>query len=61
MFKHCQHIKEVLKYFYKTSLYAKVEKCKFHSKSVEYLEYIVIRQKYGQTLGLGLRYSSSNY
>ena len=41
MSKHCQHVKEVLKYFYKASLYAKVEKCKFHSKLVEYLEYII--------------------
>ena len=41
MSKHHQHIKEVLKYLYKTGLYAKAEKCKFHSKSVEYLGYIL--------------------
>jgi len=41
MFKHHQHIKEVLKYLHKTSLYAKAEKCKFYSKLVVYLEYIL--------------------
>jgi len=35
------HIKEVLKHLYKAGLYAKVEKCKFYSKSVEYLGYIL--------------------
>ena len=35
------HVKEVLKYLYKTGLYAKVEKCKFYSKLVEYLRYIL--------------------
>ena len=35
------HVKEVLKYLCKASLYAKAEKCEFHSKSVEYLEYIL--------------------
>ena len=33
------HIKEVLKYHCKAGLYAKAEKCEFHSKSVEYLRY----------------------
>ena len=41
MSEHHWHIKEVLKYLHKASLYAKVEKCKFHSKSVEYLGYIL--------------------
>ena len=41
MSKHHQHVKEVLKHLYKTSLYAKAEKCEFHSKSVEYLGYIL--------------------
>ena len=41
MTKHHWHVKEVLKHLYKTSLYAKVEKCEFHSESVEYLEYIL--------------------
>ena len=40
MSTHHQHIKEILKYLHKFSLYAKVEKCKFHSESVEYLGYI---------------------
>jgi len=40
MSKHYQHIKKVLKYLHKASLYAKAEKCKFHSKLVEYLGYI---------------------
>jgi len=34
-------VKEVLKYLYKAGLYAKAEKYEFHSKSVEYLEYIL--------------------
>ena len=41
MSKHYQHVKEVLKHLCKASLYAKAEKCKFHSKSVEYLGYIL--------------------
>ena len=41
MSKHHQHIKEVLKHLYKANLYAKVEKCKFHSKSIKYLKYIL--------------------
>ena len=34
-------MKEVLKHLRKASLYAKAEKCKFHSESVEYLGYIL--------------------
>ena len=34
MSKHHQHVKEVLKYLYKTSLYTKAEKYKFYSKLV---------------------------
>ena len=41
MSEHHQHVKEILKHFCKASLYAKAEKCKFHSKSVEYLRYIL--------------------
>jgi len=41
MSEHHQHVKEVLKHLCKTGLYAKVEKYKFHSESVEYLEYIL--------------------
>ena len=41
MHEHHQHVKEVLKHFCKAGLYAKVEKCKFHSESVEYLGYIL--------------------
>ena len=41
MSEHHRHVKEVLKHLRKTGLYAKAEKCKFHSKSVEYLEYIL--------------------
>jgi len=41
MSKHHQHIKEVLKCLYKTGIYAKVEKCEFHSESVKYLGYIL--------------------
>ena len=42
MSKHHQYVKEVLKCLYKTGLYAKTEKCKFHSESVEYLGYILL-------------------
>ena len=41
MSEHHQHVKEVLKCLHKASLYAKVEKYKFHSKLVEYLGYIL--------------------
>ena len=41
MSKHHQHVKEVLKHLHKAGLYAKAEKCEFHSESVEYLEYIL--------------------
>ena len=41
MFSHYQHVKEVLKCLYKTSLYAKAKKYKLHFKWVEYLEYIL--------------------
>ena len=41
MLEHYQHIKKVFKHLYKASLYAKAEKCEFHSKSVEYLGYIL--------------------
>jgi len=40
MSKHHWHIKEVLKHLCKAGLYAKAEKCKFHSESVEYLGYM---------------------
>jgi len=41
MSKHYQHVKEVLKCLRKANLYIKAEKCEFHFKSVEYLEYIL--------------------
>ena len=41
MFEHYWHVKEVLKHLCKAGLYAKAEKCEFHSESVEYLEYIL--------------------
>ena len=41
MSEHHQHVKEVLKRLHKAGLYAKVEKCEFHSESVEYLGYIL--------------------
>ena len=40
MSEYYWHIKEVLKYLHKASLYTKAEKYKFYSKLVEYLEYI---------------------
>jgi len=41
MSEHHWHVKEVFKHLYKIGLYAKAEKCKFHSKLVEYLGYIL--------------------
>jgi len=41
MSKHYWHMKEVLKRLRKAGLYAKAEKCEFHSESVEYLGYIL--------------------
>ena len=41
MSEHHQHVKKILKHLRKASLYAKAEKCEFHSKLVEYLEYIL--------------------
>ena len=41
MSEHHQHVKEVLKCLCKADLYTKTEKCKFHSKLVEYLGYIL--------------------
>jgi len=39
--QHRKHIKEVLKRLRKAGLYAKAEKCEFHSDSVEYLGYVL--------------------
>jgi len=39
--QHQNHIKEVLKWLHKSGLYAKAEKCEFHSDSVEYLGYVL--------------------
>ena len=39
MSEHHWHVKKVLKYLYKASLYAKAEKYEFYSELVEYLEY----------------------
>ena len=41
MSKYHRHMKEVLKCLHKAGFYAKAEKCKFYSKLVEYLEYIL--------------------
>jgi len=41
MSEHHQHVKEVLKHLCNAGLYVKAEKCKFYSKSVEYLGYIL--------------------
>ena len=41
MSEHHRHVKEVLKRLRKAGLYAKAEKCEFHSELVEYLEYIL--------------------
>ena len=39
--QHQSHVKEVLKWLRKVGLYAKAEKCEFHSDSVEYLGYVL--------------------
>jgi len=39
--QHREHVKEVLKRLQKAGLYAKAEKCKFHSDSIEYLGYVL--------------------
>jgi len=41
MSEHHRHVKEVLKCLHKAGLYAKAEKCEFHSELVEYLGYIL--------------------
>jgi len=41
MSEHHWHMNKVLKRLHKAGLYAKAEKCEFHSKSVEYLGYIL--------------------
>ena len=41
MSEHHQYVKEVLRHLHKAGLYAKAEKCKFYSESVEYLGYIL--------------------
>jgi len=41
MSKHHWHVKEILKRLRKAGLYAKAEKCEFHSESVKYLGYIL--------------------
>jgi len=41
MSEHHWHVKEVLKHLRKAGLYAKAEKYKFYSESVEYLGYIL--------------------
>jgi len=41
--QYWNYIKEVLKQLRKSELYAKTEKCEFHSDSVEYLGYVVRR------------------
>jgi hypothetical protein len=38
---HKQHVLEVLRWLRKHRLYAKLEKCEFHSDSVEYLNYLL--------------------
>jgi len=41
MSEHRWHVKKVLKHLHRAGLYAKAEKCEFHSKSVKYLGYIL--------------------
>jgi len=39
--QHQSHVKEILKKLRKARLYAKAEKCEFHSDSVKYLGYVL--------------------
>jgi len=39
--QHRKHVKEVLKRLWKAGLYAKAEKCEFHSDFIEYLGYVL--------------------
>ena len=39
---HTQHIKEVLRHLCKFGLYAKAEKCEFHTDTTEYLGYVLL-------------------
>ena len=39
--QHWSHVKEVLKRLWKARLYAKAEKCEFHSDSIKYLGYVL--------------------
>ena len=39
--QHQNYVKEVLKRLRKVELYAKAEKCEFHSDSIEYLGYVL--------------------
>ena len=39
--QHQSHVKEVLKRLRKAELYAKAEKCEFHSDSIKYLGYVL--------------------
>jgi len=39
--QHQSHVKEVLNQLQKAGLYAKAEKCEFHSDSVKYLGYVL--------------------
>jgi len=39
--QHQNYIKEILKWLWKSGLYAKAEKYKFHSDSMEYLGYVL--------------------
>ena len=41
MSEHYQYVKEVFKCLCKAGLYAKAEKCKFHSELIDYLGYIL--------------------
>lgn len=41
MSKHTQHVREVLRRLRKNGLYARADKCEFHSETVEYLGYIL--------------------
>jgi len=40
--QHWSHIKKVLKRLQKAGLYAKAEKCEFHSNSMEYPGYVLL-------------------
>ena len=43
--KHTQHIKVMIKFFYKYEFYAKSSKCNFYQKHIKFCEHIIDDKK----------------